>query len=344
MTGHSAITNQLCRLARLSTYSALLVTAVLLRSGGQTTDNLPSAPSQGQSRVAPDSRIVVPLGTSIPLIVTRPINSNDVHSGDSVFAQVSNPVMVNGEVAIPAGTFVRGEVEKLTRKGTRAEMTMHSAALVMGSAVVNIGGPLTIESEQWTAYNNPEGHKKAWIVLAPLVGSGLGMAIGAARDKPHTVTLGGGTIPGPGIGSFPGPPVPAPTLTFTENTHTGLFVGSAVGGAVGLVTSFTLMGRSHEFYLPEGSPLHLTLTSPASITRAQVEEGAHNAAPITIIRRVPVPVTDTSSDPGTCYTPGTPGTPDVVVPGMPATDSSPGTPSITIPGIPATPPVPHPCP
>lgn len=345
MTGNRAL-SLLTTAWPLQTFLAciLLSAGCAAQTAASTPDNLPSAPPGVEATTPDDPRVVIPAGTSIPLVLTRYINSNDVRAGDSVFAQVSTPVMVGDQVAIPAGTFVQGKVEKLTRNGTRAEMTMHSAALVMGSSVIDLGGPVTIESENWTAYNNPQGHKKAAIILAPLLGSGLGMAIGAAMDKSHTVTMGGGTMPGFGPGGLPGPPVPAPTLTYTQNNHRGLFIGSAVGSAIGLVTSFTLMGRSHAFYLEQGSPLHVTLSNAVSVTRSQIAEGSHSTAPITIIRHVPVPIPDGPSDPGTCYTPGTPGTPDVVIPGTPATDTSPGTPSITIPGIPASPPIPHPCP
>lgn len=47
--------------------------------------------------------------------------------------------------------------------------------------------------------------------------------------------------------------------------------------------------------------------------------------------------------PAWCHTPGTPGTPDVTIPGFPATPpvgdfpGTPGTPDIVVPGVPATP-------
>jgi hypothetical protein len=227
------------------------------------------------------------VGTHIPLVLTHSLNSNAVRSGDAVFAQVTNPVMVDDEVAIPAGAFVRGKVEKLNRRGTQGELLMQSASLVLGSgSVVDLGGPINIESEQWTAWNNPEGGTKAGIILAPLVGSGLGMLIGNATDKTQTTTLGGGLMPGGGFGPVPGPLQPLPGLTVTTRSHTGLFVGSAVGGAVGLLTSFALMAHSHQFYLEEGSPLAMVLTNPVSLTHAQIAEAEHGATPpAPIVRR-----------------------------------------------------------
>ena len=289
------------------------VTGICAAQETEPAGPLPQAPSAQTSPAPPvdTTRITIPVGTSVPLVLTRPLDSNDVHRGDAVFAQVSNPVMVNDEVVIPAGTFVRGKADRLTRNGTQGELLMHSASLVMGTAVVDLGGPVKIESEQWTAYNNPKGHTKAAIILAPLLGTGLGIGIGAATDKPHTVTIGGGTVSGPGIGILPGPPISIPTSTFTENTHRGLFIGSAVGSAVGLITSFTLMARSHEFYLEEGSPLHMTLANQVSLTRAQIAEAGRNTSPVQVIRRTRTwpgpgnnpPINfpgDPSSGPGSC--------------------------------------------
>ena len=269
----------------------IFVVAVSATVLAQTVDDsVPQAPSASQSTPAsPTSEtthIVIPVGTRIPLVLTHPLDSNSVKTGDAVFAQIATPVVVSDQVAVPAGTFVRGKVESLTRRGTRAQVIMRSASLVMGSSLVDIGGPVKIESEEWTAYNNPPGRKKAAIILAPLIGSGLGMAIGAATDRPHTITLGSGvTVPSGGFGGLPGPVLTVPPLTITENSHTGLFVGSAIGGAVGLVTSLTLMGRNKQFYLEEGTPLEITLSDPVALTSAQVGEAEHNAAPVEVIRR-----------------------------------------------------------
>lgn len=250
--------------------------------------SLPAAPFGGEATQLPSSdtsHIVIPVGTRIPLVLTHPLNSNSVKSGDAVFAQIATPVVVGDQVAIPAGTFVRGKVESLTRRGTRAEVIVRSASLVMGGALVDMGGPVKIESEEWTAWNNPGGKSKAAIILAPMLGSGLGMAIGAATDKPHTFTIGGGSMPSGGFGGLPGPTVPVPGLTVTENSHKGLMIGSAVGAGVGFITSITLMARSHQFYLEEGSPLYIELPSPVSLTRAQISEAERNTARVQVIRR-----------------------------------------------------------
>jgi len=209
--------------------------------------------------------MVIPVGTRIPLVLTHPLNSNSVKTGDAVFAQIATPVVVDDQVAVPAGTFVRGKVESLTRRGTRAEVVVRSASLVMGSSLVDMGGPVRIESEEWTAWNNPSGKSKAAIVLIPMVAMPLGALIGHAADGKTTTYVGG--------------------TPFTTQSHKGLVIGTTVGFGVGLGTAFGLMAHSHGFYLEEGTPLEITLSNPVSLTRAQITEAEHNPTPVQVIRR-----------------------------------------------------------
>lgn len=236
----------------------------------QTTgDSVPQAPSASQATPAsPPSdttRIVVPIGTRVPLVLTHPLNSQSIKAGDAVFAQIATPVVVEDQVAIPAGTFVRGKVESLTRRGTRAEVIVRSASLVMGSSLVDMGGPVKIESEEWTAWNNPSGKSKAAIILIPMVAMPLGALIGHAADGKTTTYVGG--------------------TPFTTQSHKGLVIGTTVGFGVGLGTAFGLMAHSHGFYLEEGTPLDMELSNPVSLTRAQIAEAEHSTAPVQVIRK-----------------------------------------------------------
>jgi len=162
----------------------LLIPALFLLAGlaaaQQTTqptalDQLPDGPvprllAQAAAPEVPAgnrAKVAIPAGTRLELVLTHPVDSHSKTPGDEIFAQTSAPVIVADEVAIPAGTFVRGKVEKLTRHGTRAEMLMQSVSLVLPNGyIAHAGGPANIESEQWTAWNNPSGAAKAAIILA----------------------------------------------------------------------------------------------------------------------------------------------------------------------------------
>ena len=292
---------------------------------GSDSSSLPQAPSASPRKPVPDdTRVTVPVGTHIDLVLTHPLDSNSAHAGDSLFAQTTAPVLVNDQVAIPAGAFIRGKIGELRRDGSRGEMLMQSTSLVIGGSVINMSGPVNIESENWTAWNNPSGRSKAAIFLLPMLAMPVGALIGHAADGNTTTNLGGMTVNTP--------------------SHTGLVIGTAVGTGVGLGTSLVLLAHSRGFYLEDGSPMHMTLTRPISLTHEQISQASQTVAPVTIVRRVLAPVITSPTNTGTCYTPGTPGTPDTVIPGTPGVGGSPGTPSVTIPGTPATPPIAHPCP
>lgn len=268
--------------------SLVAVAFIASSSFAQELNQLPDAPvpqrvaqaSEPQPvppQAPPDSSsIAIPAGTHLQLVLTHPVDSHSTPQGDQVFAQTTAPVIVGDQVAIPAGTFVQGKVEKLMRNGTRAEMLMQSAALVFPNGyIAQLGGPVNIESEEWTAWNNPHGGMKAGIILAPLLGLGIGMGIGAATDKPHTMNA--PALPAPPPGFPPLPPLP-PLPAITENTHKGLAIGGIVGAAAGGITALILAERNHQFYIQEGSPAAILLPKAVMLTQSQVSAANQAAA------------------------------------------------------------------
>jgi len=293
-----------------------------------TTEN--EAPQAGQTPPPEPAQVTVPAGTRLTLVLSNAVNSRETKNNDQISAQLTAPVIVNDQVAIPAGTYVQGKPERLTRNGTHAEMVLQSASLVFADGyIARLPGPVKIESAEWTAENNPSGGSKAAIILVPMIALPLGALIGHAADGKQTSRFAG--------------------MTITTPSHTGLVTGTIVGFVAGLGTSFALMAHSRGFYVDAGAPMTMALAQPLTLTQAQVDDAVQKAAtqpaPVVIAPKRPAPPEiQTSTDHGTCYTPGSPGTPDIVIPGTPPIGGSPGTPSTVIPGIPATPPTPYPCP
>ncbi len=122
--------------------------------------------------------------------------------------------------------------------------------------------------------------------------------------------------------------------------HRNAFIGGAIGSAVGLATAIVAFTRSSDYALAPGFPLELQSQGPMELDAQRAADAAKISSPV-------------QSHPGggeQCYTPGTPGTPDIYVPGTPGTppvgDSpgTPGTPDTYIPGTPGTPGYWHACP
>lgn len=205
-------------------------------------------PAQNPAQTQPP--IVLPAGTLLPLVLTHPIDSKTMHRGDTVFAETTAPVLADNQMVVPPGAFVQGKLEKLTRQGSRAELLMQSVSVALpDGSVAQIKGPMEIISGEGTAWRNPSDGAKAGALLAPLIGAGLGTAIGAAAHTTQTNTFAG--------------------MTITTSTPKGIAIGSVTGLAAGAIVSFVLLARSHHFYVGEGSPLEMVLPSSVTIAGGQ---------------------------------------------------------------------------
>jgi hypothetical protein len=314
-------TNPFLFLTRRKARRAFALTATLLLAftclAQQTLQTTPQ-PSP-QASASPDegekNMMMVPAGTKIALVLTRSIKSKSMHPGDPVYAQTTFPVFIGNRVAIPQGTFVQGNIERLARKkGSRGELQMRFTSLIFANGyVAGIPGPMNMVSDENTAWADPGTGKKVGAAVALSVPVG-GALVGAAAAGAKGAAIGGG-----------------------------------VGAGVGILAAMLLLSRAHNFTLWAGSPIDMILQQPLSLDQQQIAEAVAYAseqppAPAPIVRkRLPAPPLP-STDTGTCYTPGTPGTPDIYIPGTPPIGDTPGTPGTVIPGTPATPPTPHPCP
>jgi hypothetical protein len=336
---------------------ALTTTLVLSMSSfsQQNSQTAPSPDAQTSSqdalasaKPAPEATtITVPAGTSIALVLTHPIQSRYIHHGDDIYAQVVSPVTAGNQVVIPPGTLVEGKVEKLGHNGSRGELYLQSMSITYPDGyVAPIAGPITLESDQGYALKDPGNGRVAALIAGPLAGSGLGALIGHSVASSQGTTL-TSSIP---QGCIPGSPgCLSSSLTGPPDKGKDTVIGSAVGAGVGLAVGLMLVGTSHHFFLDVGAPVEMVLQHPLTLQGDEVADASRDAerhpAPEQAIAQRPQPVlSPPNTDPGTCWTPGTPGTPDIDIPGTPAIGGSPGTPPVPIPGIPATPPTPHPCP
>ena len=83
----------------------------------------PSSPSS--SAEGPSPSVTLPSGAKIELAVIRPVWALSAKAGEPLYAQVSFPAIVGDRVAIPAGAYVQGTIEDVTRptrKSSRAEI------------------------------------------------------------------------------------------------------------------------------------------------------------------------------------------------------------------------------
>ena len=321
------------------TILALLIVAALSMRAQTLPATQPGPQAQpSTSSTAPagekQASITVPGGTPLPLVLTQPIDSKSNHRGDEIRAQTTAPVVVGDRVAIPAGTFIQGTIEKLSRKGTSGEFALQSLSVLSADGrVTTLNAPMTIRSDEGTVWRNPSSGAKAGAIAAPIAGLGLGALIGSAAHTTQSATLGGNTI--------------------TTSSPKGVAIGSGVGLAAGAIVSLALLLHSNNFYVDAGSPMQLILPEALTLPVNQAAAASSNAqsqvvpqvwpaaprqawpaAAPSAQKQSPATTLPTTVDTGVCFTPGIPGT------------SIPGDPANGIPGtyIPDTPPTPHPCP
>src|SRR5271156_4904891 len=84
-----------------------------------------------------NARIDVPSGTHIPLVLHNAISTRSARPGDPVYFETLFPVMIDGRVAIPAGSYVSGEVTESKRPGRvkgRGELMIRLKTLILPNA------------------------------------------------------------------------------------------------------------------------------------------------------------------------------------------------------------------
>lgn len=307
--------------ARACTISSILLVAFSC-SAQDKPAHAPEASNAAQA--AASESVTVPAETKLVLVLTSPIASKSVHRGDMIYAQMTAPVAVDNTVAIPAGSFVQGKVEKLSRNGSRAEIVMQSVSVIFPDGYVsNIAGPLKIESDEGTAWRVPSKGGIIGMIAAPAIGGATGALIGHAANSSSGTTINGLTV----------------NPDRLQSTAIGGMAGAAAGSIVGLI----LLAHSRQFYVEIGSPLETALPQPLTVAEAQ-DHASTMQAPLPVVRPPAPPSLPPAPSPSQiCYTPDTPGTPPTVIPGTPPIGDSPGTPDIVIPGTPATPGTPYPC-
>ena len=228
--------------------SVLILSLALLASAQQNQ----LAPAEPQPRQSESQIVTLPPGTRALLVLKNAISSKTARPGDAVYLQTSFPVVQDGQVAIPAGTYVQGVIDSAKRSGRvkgRAEIQMHFTRLVypngyMVSMTSNVGAA---DSSDVQRVEDKEGTVKA---------EGT-----KGRDAATIAgTTGTGTLIGLGV-----------------NGGQGAGIGAGIGAGVGLLT--TLLTRGNEVRFEPGSTVDMVLQRPIEIDMARVASDPSQVPP-----------------------------------------------------------------
>jgi hypothetical protein len=193
-----------------------------------------AAPTPG---TAPDAKgqVRVPPGTVLPLVLHNGISTRSAKIGDPVYFETLFPVIVDGKVAIPAGSYVSGEVTESVRPGRvkgRGELMIKLNTLILPNAyMVNLNATPRDTSTGGNEAVDNEGKIKG------------------DSDKASDVgTIAKTTAAGAGIGGI------------ATQSGKGAAIGAGAGAAAGLIA--VLLTRGPEAEMPRGTTVNVSLNRP----------------------------------------------------------------------------------
>jgi len=215
---------------RVSAFAVGLAVAVV----GQNQE-----PAQEAAKAASGTgKLVIPAGTRVPVALKQAITTKSSKPGDPVYAITSFPVVENGRILIPAGTYVQGRISRVQRGGAvkgRAEILIHFTTLIYPSGYTVIlpgsieGVPGTentnIKDEEGTIQRN--GQK--------------GRTVGTAASTAATGAVIGGAASG----------------------LKGAGLGAAAGGVAGLAIG--MLTRDKDVRMEAGTTLEMVIQREVAV-------------------------------------------------------------------------------
>jgi hypothetical protein len=206
------------------------VNSAVSATGAPTAPGAPAAAAA--PAVASAAKIMVPAGTHIPLVLHNAVSTRSARPGDPVYFETLFPVMIDGKVVIPAGSYVSGEVTESKRPGRvkgRGELMIKLTTMILPNAyMVNLNA---VPSNAGTGGNETTDSE--------------GKIIGDS-EKGHDIgTIAKTTAAGAGIGGL------------ATRTGTGVGIGAAAGAAAGLAA--VLLTRGPDAEMPRGSTVEAVI-------------------------------------------------------------------------------------
>jgi hypothetical protein len=212
--------------------SRLLFTPLLTISLGLALAQAPEPAKGSANAPSAEAKLVIVSGTRVPVTLKQAITTKSSKPGDPVYAVTSFPVVDNGRILIPAGTYVQGRISSVQRGGKvkgRAEILIHFTTLIYPSGyTVMLPGSIegvpgtentNIKDEEGTIQQN--GQK--------------GREIGTAASTAATGAVIGGAARG----------------------LKGAGIGAAAGGVAGLAIG--MLTRDKDVRLEAGTTLEMVI-------------------------------------------------------------------------------------
>lgn len=230
--------------------------ALILAAAGTLCAQAPAEEDaqQGWRKVEetkPGQFVVAP-GTKIPLNLINSVSTKHSAEGDRVYLETVFPILVNGRVVIPPGSYVAGTITQVKRPGRvkgRGELYLRFDSLTLPNGVTRdfrarvggLDGRASEELDRNEGKIRSEGNKG-----------------GDAR------TIGEATAAGASVGVIGG--------HAAGRTGLGAGIGAAAGATAGIMG--VLLTRGPDAVLAKGSTIEMVLDRPLTFAEEELQFGS----------------------------------------------------------------------
>jgi hypothetical protein len=192
--------------------------------------------------------VEVPAGSHIPLVLHNGISTHSARPGDPVYFETLFPIMVDGHVAVPAGSYISGAVTESKRPGRvkgRGELAIRLSTMILPNGyMVNLnamptgagtGGQETVDSEGKVIGPSSKGADAGTVIRSTIAGTVIGGQVGDANG----------------------------------NEGKGLGIGAGIGAVAGLTA--VLLTRGPDAQMPRGSTIEAVIDRPIFLDADKVQ-------------------------------------------------------------------------
>lgn len=252
---------------------------ILISTGSLMAQEQPAQPKTGWKQVDQHKpgNFLVEAGTKIPLSLLNSVSTKHSAEGDRVYLETVFPILANGRIVIPPGSYVAGTVTQVKRPGRvkgRGELFLRFDSLTLPNGVTRdfrarvgaVDGRSSEEFDRTEGKIKSEGNK-----------SGDARNIGEAAAAGASV----GVIAGGAAGRY----------------GMGAGIGAAAGATAGLMG--VLLSRGPDAILAKGSSLEMILDRPLSFDASEI-----NFGPLQPVRVIDSGSPETSQKGGSVPLPG----------------------------------------
>ena len=222
--------------------------------GAQDTPKLVER-NQPEAEQAKPSQYTLAEGTKLPLSLINSVSTKHSAEGDRVYLETVFPLLVNGRIVVPVGSYVAGTVTQVKRPGRvkgRGELYVRFDSLTLPNGVTR---------DFHGRIGQTDGNARNELDRAEGKIRSEGNKAGDAR------TVGEAAAAGASVGVIAG--------NVAGHAGMGAGIGAAAGAAAGMVG--VLFSRGPDAVLAKGSTLEMVLDRPVTFDESEVNFGVYQA-------------------------------------------------------------------